>query len=308
MLQPQALEPERSRNSVKANLERVAVIGSNGQLGSELLRAFADLDPIALDRTELDVEDPDSIDRAVAKHKPTFLIDTAAFHDVAKCEVDPGRAFAVNAVAVQRLAARANCGLAFISSDYVFEGTLGRPYTEADEPRPVNVYGASKLAGERAALAHPQGYVFRTAGLYSARAASGKRYTFVQRVLEQARTGEPIRVVDDITFSPSYAPHVAGFIRRILDLAPPGLYHTTNLGQCTWYEFAQAALRLGGYQRAIEAIGSSAFDPSVRRPAYSALEPAAARALGVPLPPPWAEGLADYVAAAGLGVPQPSPK
>ena len=306
-----AFEPGHSRSRVSANLERVAVIGASGQLGSELLRAFAGLGPLALDRSELDVEDPASVARALDKWKPTLLIDTAAYHDVAQCELHPERAFAVNAVAVERLAAAcagANCGFAFISSDYVFDGTLGRAYIETDEPRPLNVYGASKLAGERAALRHPQGYVFRTAGLYSARAARGKRYTFVQRILEQARAREPIRVVDDITFSPSYAPDVAGFARRILELAAPGLYHATNLGACTWYEFAQTALRLAGYERSIEAVRSDAFDPAVPRPKYSALEPAAARAAGVALPPAWPDALGAYLTAAGLGETQPSPK
>lgn len=288
---------------MRANLERVAIIGARGQLGAELLRAFADLDPAGLDRAALDVEDPASIERALAKVRPTFVIDTAAYHDVARCEQHPERAFAVNAVAVQSLAAaceRASCGLAFISSDYVFDGALGRPYTEADQPRPLNVYGVSKLAGERLTLLHPRGYVFRTAGLYSARGASGKRFTFVARILEQARNAQPIRVVNDLTFSPSYAPHVADFIRRVLELAPAGLYHATNLGACTWYEFAEAALVAAGYRTTIEAVSSSAFDPGVRRPRYAPLEPAAARAAGVELPPPWRDGLAAYLAAAGL--------
>ena len=260
-------------SSQTPRLERVAIVGSTGQLGSQLVRAFG-APAIALDHREVAVEDAETILAALRRHRPTFVLSTAAYHNVADCERHPARAFAVNAVGTEHLAAAcsvAGVGFGYVSTDYVFDGALGRPYKEDDRPNPLQLYGISKLAGEMAALRYGGAYVFRTSGLYGAGGARGKGSPFAARIVQQAQRDEPIRVVDDVRFSPSYAPHVATSIKQILEKAPPGIYHVTNAGSCTWHEFAVAALRVAGYPSEIEAVSQASFDTSIRRPANSSL-------------------------------------
>ncbi|MBV8151115.1 MAG: dTDP-4-dehydrorhamnose reductase [Candidatus Eremiobacteraeota bacterium] len=287
------------------SLERVAIIGARGQLGARLLEVFADCEPIALNRPALDVEDAEAIVEAVRRYRPSVVIDTAAFHDVGQCEQHPARAFAVNAVAVEHLGAAcalAGATLVFISTDYVFDGQARAPYAEHDEPRPQTVYGISKRAGELLALRYPASYVVRTSGLFGPGGSRVKGPTFIERIIAQARRGEALRVVDDIVFSPSYAPDVARLIRAVLERGEPGIYHLTSEGACSWYEFARAALRIAGYSAPIAAVSHRAFDPSLRRPLYSALAHDALRRAGIQEPPSWLDALAVYVAAAGLGI------
>jgi len=290
---------------VSVSLDRVAIVGARGQLGSRLLESFADCDPVALNRPDFDVEDTETIVETMRRLRPTVIVDTAAFHDVASCEQHPARAFAVNAVAVEHLAAAcalAGTTLAYISTDYVFDGRATTPYAESDDPRPRNVYGISKRAGELVALRYPGNYVLRTSGLFGIGGSRSKGPSFVERIIQRARAGEPLRVVDDVVFSPSYAPDVARLARAVLERAPPGIYHLTNAGHCSWYELARSALRVAGYSAEIEAVSQRAFDPTLVRPLFSALAHDALRRCGIPEPPPWLDALAVYVAEAGLGV------
>ena len=276
------------------------MIGGAGQLGRELQSALAGGVVAAPARAELDLEQPDSVLAALRRHRPTLVVNAAAYHHVERCEIFPERAFAVNALAVDRLAAActlAGAALVTFSTDYVFDGAARRPYCEDDTARPLNAYGASKLAGEHLALRHGGHYVVRTSGLYGRRPSSVKGYTFVSRILAQAEAGEPIRVVDDVTFSPSYAADVAAGVRRIVETGAPGTYHLTNAGETTWYRFAVAALELSGIAADVQPVASSAFPSGVRRPAYSVLAPRALAAAGIAPLRGWREGLADYLLA-----------
>ena len=234
--------------------------------------------------------------------RPTLVINCAAFHHVDHCEVQPERAFAVNALAVDRLAAAAACvGAAFltVSTDYVFDGKLTtRPYREDDAPNPLSVYGASKYAGELLARRHSERtFIVRTSGLYGRTGSTVKGYTFIDRVLKQAEAGEPVRVVDDVVFSPSYAVDVARALRRLIETGRFGLYHVTNRGACSWYEFAGEAFRLSGISPDFAPIKYNGFGSLVRRPMHSPLEHAALDALGVEPVPHWRDGLAEYLLA-----------
>lgn len=279
---------------------RVVIIGASGQLGSDLMRAFADVKPIGVDHKMFDIEIPVAMSTLLVRHKPDLVINTAAFHNVELCETRPDRAMAINALAVDALAgqcAAANVALAHISTDYVFEGTAATPYTEADPTRPFSAYGVSKLAGELLLWRNlERGYVIRTSGLYGLRGSSTKGYTFIERILKQAADGAPIRVVTDVTCTPSYTMHVARAIRRIVDSGRFGTYHVTNAGACTWYDFAREALRQAKFANSIEATTSSAFPTLVRRPAYSVLANDATHALGLEAMPSWQDGIAAYLA------------
>jgi dTDP-4-dehydrorhamnose reductase len=278
---------------------RVLIIGAGGQLGSDLVRAFADLGPIGLDHKAVDIEVPSSVSRTLARYRPSLVINTAAFHNVEVCETRPDRAFAVNALAVDDLAAQcalAGAQLCHISTDYVFDGETKIPYNEYAPTNPLSAYGISKLAGELLIKRHLEEYfIIRTSGLYGIRGSSVKGYTFIERILTQASEGRPLDVVNDITFSPSYTRHVAEAIRRIVERRVFGTYHVTNTGQCTWYEFAREILTQAAITTDLRETTSERFPTLARRPKFSALRHGAMDALNFPAMPSWSEGIRDYL-------------
>ena len=296
---------------MSAPFERVVIVGASGQLGSELLRAFAAEQTFTPSRSELDLGRPAELAGALARLRPSLVINTAAFHQVDACEADAAGAFAINALGVDALAAAAAAaGAAFaqVSTDYVFDGARDgphaendgprdTPYDESDAARPLNVYGISKFAGERLAVRHgPRAFVFRTSGLYGSSGVSNKGPVFVERMLRGAERGEALRVVDDVVFSPSYAPHVAAAMRRVLGTERYGLYHVSDAGRCSWWEFAVEAIRLRGLEPRVEAVRSTPAPGAARRPAFSALAHGALKREGFPAMPTWQEGLREYLA------------
>jgi len=282
-------------------LERPLIIGARGQLGSDLVSVLEAYRPLTPDRSEADLEDPDSLTRVFERYRPTIVINAAAFHNVDQCELQPERAMSVNALAVGALAHRcAAAGAAFltISTDYVFSGMTDRPYREEDRPEPISAYGVSKLAGEfLAKIATRRLFIVRTCGLYGLRGSSGKGYTFADRILEQARRGETLRVVNDVTASPSYTRHVAVAIRAIVESGRFGLYHAVNDGACTWYEFACEVLAQSAISAKIEPISHREYWGKAARPKYSALANEELRRAGLPPIPSWREGLRAYLDA-----------
>jgi dTDP-4-dehydrorhamnose reductase len=281
-------------------LDRAVVIGAGGQLGSEIMRELARHAPIGLDHEQIEIEDDGSVEKMFADLAPTLVINTAAFLNVDECERRPDRAFAVNSVAVERLAAAAlrhGAVLATISTDYVFDGNLRRPYSEADVPNPRTIYGVSKLAGEMCVRRRAGRYfIFRTSGLYGVRVATQKGYTFVDQIIDRVRAGERPTVVTDMFFSPSYAADVAAAIRAVFERETYGLYHVTNAGACSWFQFAEHALHLAGLPANVEPIVYKDFNSIVPRPAYSVLACNALNDLGVEMPP-WRDALRRYIAA-----------
>jgi dTDP-4-dehydrorhamnose reductase len=280
-------------------LEPIAILGASGQLGAALVAAYGDRPLLTPSHRELDIEDGDAIAAFVRAQRLAALINCTAFHNVDECERVPERAFAVNALAVDRAAkACAAAGVAFatISTDYVFDGTLGRAYTEADAPNPLSAYGISKLAGELLARRHgPAHFIFRLSGVYSASGTSNKGYTFIERVLQQAERGEPLRIVRNMTFSPTYTPHAARVIRDAIDARAYGTHHVTNAGATTWYDFAATAFVAVGLTPQVEALAYENFDSAVKRPLHSPLASTTLAALGIAPPPPWEDGLSEYL-------------
>ncbi|MHB8178485.1 MAG: dTDP-4-dehydrorhamnose reductase [Vulcanimicrobiaceae bacterium] len=277
---------------------RVLLIGGSGQLGAEILREWSDCRVLAPTHTELPLEDGAALEQALERIQPDVVVNAAAFHNVDRCEAEPERAFAVNALAVDRLAgacAQRDCVFVTLSTDYVFDGDLGRPYTEADCPAPISVYGASKLGGEQLVLRRrSRAFVVRTCGLYGVRPSATKGYTFVDRIIAQARAGEPVRVVDDMVASPTYAVHLARALRALVATQAYGLSHCANVGAVSWHAFASAALELAGIAHPIEAIASASWSAPARRPRFSALANGRLQSLGIAMPS-WRQGLCDYL-------------
>ncbi len=279
---------------------RVAIVGANGQLGTELVNQFSQHDIIPWTRRDFDVRDHRGVEDAVLSARPDVLINTAAFHKTDACEDDPALAFSINALAVRNLArASAACNAAFVhmSTDYVFDGAQRSPYVEEDRPNPINVYGASKLAGERfAAAACRRSYVVRIASLFGTAGSSGKGGNTVEVVLARAGRGEILTFVDDVVMSPTYAVDAARAIRLLVEAAAPsGTYHVTNAGTCSWYAFAGEILRLAGVRADLRATTLAELAPKARRPHYSALTSQRLPALGLKPLRPWQEALAAYL-------------
>ncbi len=286
---------------------RIVITGAEGQLGVELMRALG-VHGEVIDTTlaNLDVTDPRCAEK-LASLRPGWVVHAAAATDVDGCEGEPERAMTVNAEGTRRVAEgcrRAGAGLIYLSTDYVFDGRKRTPYTEEDPPAPLNVYGWSKLEGEHATRKLASRWaIIRTAWLYG---IHGKN--FVKTILEKAAGGERLRVVDDQVGSPTYAADLADAVGLLLSRLSAGaaqaerltgLYHVTNSGSCSWYEFARQILRLSSRLGAIplERITSGELSRPARRPAYAVLENAAWRTAGLPPLRPWPEALAAMLAA-----------
>jgi dTDP-4-dehydrorhamnose reductase len=289
----------RTLRPVTGLLERVFVIGGEGQLGREVCEAFGDATPVAPPHAELDLEDAAALERSIGEHRPTLVVNTAAYHNVERCEDFPDRADAVNAVALGRLAelcARAGAALATISTDYVFDGTAAQPYREDAPTNPLSAYGRSKLRGEQLVRAAGDGhFIIRTSGLYGRYPCRVKGYTFVDLMLSRAERGEDIRAVDDIVFSPSYAPHVARALRGLVERSAFGTYHVSNSGQASWYDVTAAAFELAGIRKPPARVPASEFPTKVDRPKYSVFAHEGIARAGLPPMPHWRTGLEEYV-------------
>ena len=276
---------------------KVLLIGGSGQLGFEIRTRWTSDEIIGPAHSELDLEDSSGLARAIDEARPEILVNCAAFHHVDLCESEPERAYAVNALAVDRAAKLcADRDIAFmtISTDYVFDGRSVTPYAEDDCPRPISAYGASKLAGEQLVLRREmKAFVVRTCGVYGIYASKSKG-TFIDRIISQARSGERPRVVNDVIASPTYAGHLAVALRALLEKDGYGLYHACNVGAVSWYDFAATALELAGIACSIEPISAAQWTGPARRPAFSALANAKLDALGIAMPS-WREGIAAYL-------------
>jgi dTDP-4-dehydrorhamnose reductase len=284
---------------------RILIIGANGQLGSDIVRVlkegFPQHEAIPLTHRELEITDPASIRATLEMVLPDVVIDTAAYHKVDEVETNPEKAFAVNAIAPLNLAKGCNtigARLVFLSTDYVFGGDLSRttPYTEQDVPAPLNVYGASKLAGEYLVRANCEKHlVIRTSGLYGVRGASGKGGNFVELMLRLAREGKEIKVVNDQRLTPTFTPDLAAKLINLIDTSQFGVFHITSEGSCSWFEFASKIFELSQVQPSLKPTTSAEFKPTAIRPRYSVLAKQALAAAGLPPMRPWPEALAAYL-------------
>ncbi|MDA8291993.1 MAG: dTDP-4-dehydrorhamnose reductase [Actinomycetota bacterium] len=280
--------------------------GSAGQVGSEVVaelerRAAAvvrgrGIEVVAADRRRLDVSDRDAVLAAVTSLEPDVVVHPAAWTAVDACEGDPDRAFAVNALGTRHVAEAARLAgahVAYVSTDYVFDGTTDRAYTEWDEPRPRSVYGASKLGGEREL--DPTATVVRTSWVCGRSGAN-----MVKTVLRLASSGDgPLRFVDDQHGCPTVAGDLASTLVDLALSRRPGLFHVTNAGEASWYELARHVVAVSGHDPGrVEPIATADLDPPrpAPRPARSVLDNAALRLGGMPLLPDWRESVGRLVA------------
>jgi dTDP-4-dehydrorhamnose reductase len=276
---------------------RVLVTGAAGMLGTELVPLFRrEFDVTPADVAEFDLRDAAATDAFVAKAKPAVVINCAAYTDVDGAESDPEAAFDVNAGGAGNVAAaaeRVGARVVQVSTDYVFDGTGDTPYAETDEPRPLGVYGRSKLAGERkVAEACSDALIVRTAWLYGHAGPN-----FIEKMLSLASSGRVLRVVDDQVGAPTNVRDLAGAILELIAVEATGVVNATNAGSCSWFEFAREILDLAGHQDIpVEPVTSEEFPRPAPRPGYSVLSLARLVSLTGKEPRSWQDALAEYLA------------
>ena len=274
----------------------VVVLGAAGQLGRQLvarLRASPDWHVTARDIPELDITNRESVSDFLTAQRPSFLINCAALTDLEQCEREPELAQQINGDSVAVLAEAANsigATLVQLSTDYVFDGTQKRPYLESDKTDPLNAYAQSKCLGEKNAATSVNHLIVRTAWLHG---AGGK--SFLTSILERARQGDPLRVVDDQFGCPSFTPDVAEGLERLMRVHAQGVFHVVNEGSTSWHDLACRAVKLAGLSVTIDPISAADYGGPVRRPDYSVLDTTKyAQATGHRLQH-WSDALQEFV-------------
>jgi dTDP-4-dehydrorhamnose reductase len=279
---------------------RVLVVGAAGHLGSAVAEHFAaTADVIATTRADLDVGDHRAVESAVRDLKPDAVINCSAYTDVDRAEDEPTAALDVNAFAVRVLAGAARAaGAAFVhySTDFVFDGTSDRPYTEEDQPNPRGTYACSKLIGEWFAREAGRHYVLRVESVFGCPpAGAGARRTSVDRIVDSIEARQDVPVFVDRTVSPSFRHDVARATQVLLEgLAPAGLYHCVNSGSCTWEELAREAARQLGIAPRLVPMRMADAKLRAARPQYCALSNAKLAAAGFPMPA-WQDAIGRYL-------------
>ncbi|MDW7726927.1 MAG: dTDP-4-dehydrorhamnose reductase [Candidatus Methanoperedens sp.] len=274
----EAAEGETCKREQGVLVIKIAIIGANGQLGFDLVRAFKDTEHeiIPLTHADIDVTDMRSSGEILKNIQPEAVLNCAAYVRVDDAEEFADKAFAVNALGARNTALICkglDAILVYISTDYVFDGRKNQPYTEEDIPNPLGVYGNSKLAGEyfvRNIVG--KHYIIRSSSLFGIAGASGKGGNFVETMIKKAHSGEEIKVVDDMVMSPTYTRDAADMIKRILiKELPSGIYHAANTGQCSWYEFARAIFEISGIEADLYPTKTDILKSKAKRPMYSPL-------------------------------------
>jgi dTDP-4-dehydrorhamnose reductase len=285
---------------------KVVVIGANGQLGTDLVLTHGDFEVIPLTHNDVEITDIGSIKTAFEKHKPDVIVNTAAYVRADDCEDNIDKAFLIHALGARNLAVYAqshDAKLVHISSDYVFggeEAICTTPYTEYDTPVPANVYGRSKLAGEEY-IKHlcNRYFIVRTSALYGIAGSSTKGGNFVDTIRKIAKEKSELRVVDDQVTSPTYTKDLAEKLVQLMNTEYYGIFHITNRGHCSWYQFARQILEQTGIKTPIIPIKSDEYPQRARRPHFSVLDNYNLKLLGMDDMRPWQEALEAYLIQKG---------
>ncbi|MFZ0962706.1 MAG: dTDP-4-dehydrorhamnose reductase [Terriglobia bacterium] len=275
---------------------RVLVTGAKGMLGRALLPCLeGEHEVVGVDLQDFDISQEAAVEKAFRDLRPEFVFHLAAYTDVDGCEANPRMAREVNTGGTRNIAkscAEIGAILLYVSTDYVFDGSGERPWREDDVPNPLSVYGRSKLGGEQhvqALLARH--FIVRSSWLYG---PQGKN--FVATILKIARERDELRVVSEQRGSPTYTPHLALKLAQMLRVQSYGIYHVTGAGNCSWFEFAQAILKLGGFDRVrVVPISIQESGRLAPRPAFSVLENRRGGMSNLGALPHWREGLAQYL-------------
>lgn len=278
----------------------ILILGSNGMLGSDLVKVLKErgIKHIAATRKDAEITNPQEVSALLDRVKPVSVINCTAMHDVPLCEKEPLIAMEVNCDAVFHLAkecARRDIKLVTISTDYVFDGRKPGGYTEEDAPNPLMWYGRSKLAGEWAALAaNPKTFVVRSQSLYGREKPTGKSLHFVDMIQKFASERDEVKV-DQFIMSPTWTLPLAKGIIDLLETDHYGLYHMSCHEAVSWYDFAKEIVRIKGLKAKVKPVANDFFPKNFARPENSYLINQKLSKLGMDKMPTWKQALQEYL-------------
>ncbi|RUT30603.1 dTDP-4-dehydrorhamnose reductase [Paenibacillus zeisoli] len=285
------------RSQIRKGKSRILITGAQGQVGRELQHVFAGkgYEVHGLGQSELDITDTEQCFQVFWRLKPDVVIHAAAYTNVDRAESEPDLAYQVNTYGTRNIAAAAECiqsKLIYISTDYVFDGGTGQePFDEFHPTKPINVYGYSKLEGEKfVRQLHSRFFIVRTSWVYGHHGGN-----FVRTMLELASKQENISVVNDQIGCPTYTRDLAHKLEELASSSKYGTYHVSGAGSCSWYDFACSIFELAGLKMTVMPVSTSEFPRPARRPAYSVLKPQALRLNGFSPMRDWKEALADFM-------------
>ena len=282
---------------------KVMIFGGGGQLGVELCREFErrEWSVHRLDRQTLDVTDQSAVEHRIAETDPLLVINSAAYNQVDIAESEPLAAYQANALAVRNLAVgcrQVGAQLVHYSTDYVFDGTKGSPYSETDIPHPLGAYGVSKMAGELYAQAYLENaLVLRTSGVFGPGGMFTPRGNFVEMMLRLAGKNSPIRVVEDHVASPSYAPAMASRTADLVERGIGGLFHLGGGEPISWYNYAKMIFEEAGLSPSLTPTDEREYRTVARRPKFSALSNKKLESAGIEPMPSLRDALKAYFEA-----------
>lgn len=279
---------------------KVAIIGSNGQLGSDLVKVFSQQhEVVGLNHSDIEVTDIDSVKSALTAINPQVVINTSAYHNVPLCEQNTNLAFSVNGKGTLNLAKVCNdinARFVHYSTDYVFDGSKQKPYVETDYCNPLNVYAVTKLSGENFALNYTsRPFVIRVSGIYGQVPCRAKGGNFITTMLKLAKEKPEVRVVSDEVLTPTPTSAIAENTLSLVTTEAYGLYHMTCEGQCSWYEFAATIWNTLNLKTPLYSASVKDFPPVVKRPFYSVLENEKLKKLGLNSMPDWKDALIHFL-------------
>jgi dTDP-4-dehydrorhamnose reductase len=281
---------------------KAIVFGKAGQLGRELVRVFKARghSVTSFGRDDVDVTNAGRVEHTIATEAPDVVLNATAYNMVDVAEEEPEAAFAGNALAVRNIAVacrQSDARLVHFSTDYVFDGALGRPYSEEDATHPLGAYAVSKLAGELYAQAYLENpLVIRTSGVFGLGGLHTARGNFIEVMLRLARSHQPIRVVEDYVASPTYAPELALRTADLVDLRASGVVHVGGGVPISWFDYARLIFDVAGLSPEVKPTNEREHRTVARRPRFSALSNAKMEGLGVQPMPPMREVVQDYMA------------
>lgn len=283
-------------------MKKALIIGANGQLGTDINSSLLANNYVTLtpNHAELDITNFEKVKDYILQNKPNVIVNTAAYHNVDKCEEFPLLATFINTNApafLAKLCKEINCKFIHFSTDYVFDGTKGSPYLETDIPNPLNVYGKSKFEGENEVLkADDNAAVIRVSALYGVNPCRAKNgLNFIQLMLKLASERDELTVVGDEFVSPTATIDIANILPTIIACNITGIVHLTSEGECSWYEFAKEILEYTHTNVKLKQVESSHFPAKTPRPKYSVLENETLKNNGIQSMPHWKDALHNYL-------------
>ena len=289
------------------NVNRIGIIGSAGQLGSDVYSKFAsdaNYHAFPISHANMDITDHHNVDTVLRQISPDVVINCAAYVRVDDCEDDPWLAFRVNTLGpmnISNVCSQIGAKCIHISTDFVFDGTKGTAYNELDIPNPVNTYGISKLIGEKICGAYlTDSLIIRVSSLFGLNISRGKGSNFIETIINKSKAGEDLRVISDVYMSPTYTLDVSQTLHDLVNIgSPSGIYHMSNSGSCSWFELAKEVLAKVNPDASLTPIKASEYSAKATRPPISSLVSINLSPHGIRPMRNWKMAVSDYLITRG---------